>query len=318
MTKEIKLKHRSWFAGFVLLSVLSLLPGLGHGTGQTGASFLTVPIGAKPNSMAGAFTGVADSVDTIYYNTAGLATLAKNEINFMHTQLSPDVSQEYFAMAQSLGGMGTVGLSVNYLWMTGLLVTTASDPDGNSGTIFSANDLAVDLAYGSSFTSEWFWGAGAKYISRQLGDSKAQGEAVDLGTLFVPQGLPDLKIGAAIQNLGLPMTFISLAENMPVTYRVGISDRILHNDVYNFMISADGVQPSDGFFYEALGAEYWLKDTLGARFGYRFKQETPAFTYGIGVRVHDKPFSFGFDFSESIEADSNIPDMERLSVYFLY
>src|SRR4051812_36410135 len=74
--------------------------------GATSAAFLELDAGARPSAMAGTFTGLANSVDAIAFNPAGLADLPRAEATFMHNQYLPGMRQEWAAFAQPTADFG--------------------------------------------------------------------------------------------------------------------------------------------------------------------------------------------------------------------
>src|SRR5579872_4457900 len=120
----------------VLLGYFSTAQAADPGT--TAAAFLKIEPGARAEGMGEAFTAVADDIDAIAWNPAGLGGLTQREASFVHNKIEEDVSLEYLAYVQPLGDLGTMAASLNYLWMSGLPVTSVSSPDG-TGDTFSAN-----------------------------------------------------------------------------------------------------------------------------------------------------------------------------------
>ena len=58
----------------------------GGGQGTSAFQFLQLGVGARPSAMGETFAGVADDVNSIYWNPAGLAGLERREATLSHAQ----------------------------------------------------------------------------------------------------------------------------------------------------------------------------------------------------------------------------------------
>src|SRR5690348_3174315 len=74
--------------------------------------FLDFGAGARPLGMGGAFTAVADDVDSLYWNPAGLATFRSSQVTFQHAPEPLDTSYQYMAYAQPVYALGSIGIGV--------------------------------------------------------------------------------------------------------------------------------------------------------------------------------------------------------------
>src|ERR1039458_1672672 len=83
--------------------------------GTSGAEFLKIGPGARAVGMGEAFTGVADDVDAIYWNPAGLGTLKHAEITGMHMQYFQSIQYEFAAFAYPTTDRGSWGFAVTNL-----------------------------------------------------------------------------------------------------------------------------------------------------------------------------------------------------------
>ena len=78
--------------------------------GTSGAQFLKIGAGARPTAMGDSFAGVADDVNAVYYNPAGLGFLDKTEFTAMHTQYFQGLDYDFGAFVRPLQS-GALGLS---------------------------------------------------------------------------------------------------------------------------------------------------------------------------------------------------------------
>ncbi|MBI1979710.1 MAG: PorV/PorQ family protein, partial [Elusimicrobia bacterium] len=200
--------------------------------GTSGAAFLKVGAGARPVALGDAFVGIADDVNTIQSNTAGLATLKKNEFVAMRASLFQDIEYNFFAFAYPTQSQGTFALGLNSLLVSDIEKRTA-DTDAPDST-FSSNDSAYTLAYArkvwdpSSLGTESSGlrlGAGLKYIRQSISGEIANSYAADLGSLYHFSDWP-MTLGLSVQNLGSKVKFKSESDSLPLTVQCGASYRL--------------------------------------------------------------------------------------------
>ena len=76
----------------------------------SGAAFLQIGDGARPLALAGAYTAASGSVDSIYYNPAGLAELDGKELTLTHSAWLEGTTFDVVSYGQSTA-VGTLALS---------------------------------------------------------------------------------------------------------------------------------------------------------------------------------------------------------------
>ena len=93
------------------------LPVDAAGYGTTAASFLKIGLGARPAAMGFAFAAVADDLNAIQYNPAGLAQLQGNNVSVTYLSYFQEINYGWMAysLPSTLLGPGTLGISVGYL-----------------------------------------------------------------------------------------------------------------------------------------------------------------------------------------------------------
>lgn len=76
-------------------------------------AFVDIGYGVRPVSLGNAFVGLADDVNTVYLNPAGLPGLSSRQVQFTHTQLMGLVDYSFFTAAMPLPrGPHAAGLTV--------------------------------------------------------------------------------------------------------------------------------------------------------------------------------------------------------------
>lgn len=260
-------------------------------SGETTATFLTLGVGGRPSAMGEAYVGLAEGVNTLAYNPAGVANLDAAEVSAMHAEWVQGFRYEYVAFAYPLS-WGTLGGSVRALTVGGFELRT--DPDNPSeepeGT-FGAADVAVDVSYAYPLSGVLAVGANAKIINQRIHDVSATGVAGDVGVYWEPR--PSLSAGLAARNLGPPVTFEEESSPLPMTAEAGLGYRMFDRKL---VLSGAAEKPfKDDFLYKG-GVEYSPLEFISGRVGYLYGLDTggnTGLTGGLGVNVA----GFSFDFA---------------------
>ena len=66
---------------FLFMSVTSAADDIHKKAGTAAAAFLKIDAGSRPMGMGGAFTGLADDINTLFWNPAGLASIQDQEFS---------------------------------------------------------------------------------------------------------------------------------------------------------------------------------------------------------------------------------------------
>ena len=259
----------------------------------TAASFLEIGVGSRAIGMGGAFVAVADDATALYWNSAGIARLKKNEMVFIHTKWIADINYNYLGTVFPMGNAGVLGISITSLSTDEMLVRTIDMPEG-TGEKFGVGDIAIGVAFAKSLTDRFSIGFNTKYIQQKIWNMSATGFALDIGTLFTTQ-FNGMKIGMSVSNFGGKMqmlgkdTFVNydLAPSqdgsndripanlktdkfpLPIVFRVGLAMDILEGDLNKMTIAVDAAHPNDNTEFMNLGIEYSFNDFLFLRGGYK-------------------------------------------------
>lgn len=259
--------------------------------GTTSAEFLLIPSGARPSSMGGTFVGIADDINAMGYNPAGLGQLIDREFLFMHSEWLIDTTYDYGAYAHPTQ-IGTFGVSFAHINAGDM---TRRDNLGNKTGDFTASDIAFSVSYSISVADEMYVGFNGKYIKQTIDDAKRTGGALDVGLLW--KLLPDsLYAGAVIQNIGPKLgSFDKEEETLPTTFRLGIGkyafqDRLLLASEFKKIIHS---KPSIH-----VGVEYMPAHLLSLRTGFESgsdKEDPFMWTAGFGFNIRNYSIDYGYE-----------------------
>jgi long-subunit fatty acid transport protein len=245
-----------------LLSLLLLLP-LNAAASET-ASFLKIGLGARAVGMGGAFTALADDVNALGWNPAGLSALSKRELGAMHAELASETRYDFVGYAHPLK-QGTLAIGGVYLGHGSIEGRSATGAPTGS---YNASDQAVSLGFGSRLDSGLGWGANVKYVRSAIETASAQSFAVDLGGRYAfssarGPGVPLL--GLAVQNLGPGLKFQDQTSQLPLTVAAGVGYRL----PVGLTLAMDFKHRPHGKESEfSVGTEYALLANFALRAGY--------------------------------------------------
>lgn len=243
-------------------------------------------VGARALGMGGAFIGVADDAEAVYWNPAGLALSHRREVTFTHTINNRDFYNydEFLAVSLPGGSDGAHGFGLiqeSYLIHPDLLQSGRRPRDKFEGgwlTYSYATAAARPLAVGSTFRYERY--------SLTLGERdpiSGSRWAMDLGLLF--HASPRLSLGILFQDLnGSPIRWEDgVLSWVPINVRPGLAYKFSNNDVVAIDIY-DLTGETQG--QRTLRAGYEKKFApFALRFGY----------YGLGVGRGAPTLGIGYE-----------------------
>ncbi len=286
--------------------------------GTTGAAFLKIDGGSRPAGMGGAFVGLANDVNTIFSNPAGLTTVQAHELTAMQNFAFADISNQSIGYAQREG---------NLVWGASFLgafteIERRIGPSDNPDSTVNVGGFAAGFSLAYPISPKISVGATAKAVSQQLDLQNSFGGAIDVGAVW--RTLDDcLGVGIAAQNLGM----LDESEALPRNIRGGIAYH-----VQTPSSQAEDAPPKNLFSIVAdidvpviaayptfrIGAENWFYDLIAARIGYSIsKGENPknGVTVGIGIRRkgEDSLKSVRFQFDYALVPDADVGNSHRLA-----
>ena len=210
------------FKSLIICTVLALLTvgssnvwaGNRDRSGQSGASHLLIDPWARSNGMANAGIAEIRGLESMYSNVAGMTYVKKTEFSFNRTQYlvgsQAGISINSIGFAQHLGrkgkDFGVIGVSFFSMGFGNVDITTVAQPEGGLGT-FSPNLMYIGIHYAKSFNNFIKGGISLKIINESISDLHATGFALDAGVQYTAGKFENFKIGVALKNIGLPMSY---------------------------------------------------------------------------------------------------------------
>jgi hypothetical protein len=218
-------------------------------TGTTGAQFLKIGAGARPAGMGEAFTAVADDVNAVAWNPAGLGYLPSPQFTAMHTQWFQGADYEFLAAAYPYG-WGTLGIGAASLTVDDI-EKRAADTDAPDG-LFEASDMAYTISYGKSFGEDWSAGINVRHLRSRIDTESASAFAADLGGLWRTPHRP-LTMGLTVRHLGTEIKFVDEGDPLPLTATLGAGYRLFEDKL---SLGVDLRQPVDNDLQVGAGTEF--------------------------------------------------------------
>ena len=237
-----------------LLIILVFVPFLFGAHGYPGAVFLMIWPAARPTSLGGAFSAIADDPSATYYNPSGLGFLKERfNATLMHCNWLPGLTEgldismyyDFLALTYKTQDIGTFGFNTIYL-NTG--ETEVWNEKGELLGKYTTFDVALTFAYGypilknlslglswkfiySFLVPDWVWKAMPELGVERGGTGITW--AFDFGLLYKP--LNWLSLGTSLANIGPPISYIAGSEPdpLPRMLRVGINFSPIKNEMIN-------------------------------------------------------------------------------------
>ena len=275
----------------ILMFVFSVLIAQNN-VGTTSAAFLEIGPGARSIGMGSAYVSVADDASSIYWNPAGIVNVPRPEVQSYYSPWLVETQFYYNTAVVPMGQYGSLGLSFTAVTMDEMIVRTVQDPEPDAyGQKFDAGNISMGIAYAKKLTDRFSFGFQTKFIQESIWQMKAQGYAVDIGTMFVTKS--DLNIGMSISNFGgkLGMKGINTLVDididetiygnndridgslgtsqwpLPLLFRFGLSKTFAVSPVMNCLVAVDAIHPNNNPEYLNIGLESTLMDMVSLRVG---------------------------------------------------
>lgn len=277
--------------------------------GTNEAAFLKIDAATRPVAMGGAFVGVANDVNSVFWNPAGLTQMEKREFSAMYNVWFADINHGSLAYSQPVGENAAFAISV--IWLQSEIekrVGDTEDPD----SLFNAYSFAAGLSGSYALIPDVFsLGGTVKYIGQDFDVADSNGAAADLGGLIQ---MGNLSLGASAQNIKLHMSIDDAT--LPLSIRAGGAYQFTRDSVIAGEFSKLGA--GDPSYH--IGLEKWIREILAIRVGYVIGSgDNPrdGLSAGLGLRAYGtKPLeavSFQFDYAYVPDGDG-LGDTHRISM----
>lgn len=273
--------------------------------------------GARPIALGDTFTGIANDINTISVNPAGLNTIDAFQASVMYLKYPLNLNYGYLDLGAPLFNKKYRSFIAGSITFFGMPDITYYDSFGNeTDRKLKARDLILTLAFANNplrlFGSKKNFNIGfaLKYIKTQLNESDIDTFALDTGFLYKfsikslgPEKIKDnFGIGFSIQNI-----HVSKKESdsiyLPENSRLGFGYNFFKTRIHNFLAGCDFNFANDTPTIVSAGLEYTYYSLISLRGGYKISGvDIGNLSMGIGCRFLIKENLFRIDYSaEPIE-----------------
>lgn len=279
----------------IIFGVLSaLLISIGYA-----AIYSDYQLGPRPSAMGGAYIAVADDVDAVYWNPAGLATLSKTEVAFQHSDVfDVGIYEEYFSVVHPLGK----GIGLGFSW-----VHHDADLEEGFGQLRTnktnqwADDLFI-IGTGIKLKENLMLGLNIKRFLVKT-DMTATGSAAGSGTgfdiscmyhskaIFKELEMKNIKYAFVMRNVATNFN----SEHPSIDYKLGASALFFEQlTLASDLVLIENDKDDKEFIFYA-GADYRLNNNINIRIGLN----DGSFTTGFGLTYLNR-FKFNYSYQSKL------------------
>lgn len=273
---------RKILGGAGIIGILILIPhlaGYANGPGTSAASFLKIGIGARASAMGDAFTALAQDGTSLYWNPAGLTYLTEKEILATYNSWFEEIKQGYLSFIFP-SSKGKVGLGISYVDMGKI---EGRDEYGNPTGDFTASDTHIFIGYANKF-KRTSWGITLGWLEDTIKNDKKNVFLGNVGFLYPVSDR--FSLGLVAQNIGSKLGY----DPLPLTFKLGAASKLK-----NVTFALDIAKPQDDEVYYCLGAEWWLRDALALRAGYKTNQDAgEGWSAGLGFKFGRSDLDYAY------------------------
>ena len=266
---------------------------------RSGASFLTMLPGARPQALSGTVTAGLDELHAIYANPGAAGFLRDWQWSATYTRWIADV----YNASMILNTRIRTPWSSHTRLALGVLYQGIPDFDSSdkAAPMASANDVLVSASMGQPLTllsKQISFGANVKYLRSTLAQYQASSLIFDAGIFYrtpkfrlLPDGLFKygiLSAGLSIINMGDGMTFISTKTPLPRTLRAGFAFYTGTHNGLQVQLSLDYFKIRDEDDHFGLGTEVSWNRLFAINAGYDFNRDLlNRATVGLSLSLDD-------------------------------
>lgn len=323
MIRNFRIKGKStipWLVVFPLalmfLAVGSLRAEEVQKVGTTSLQTLKVATSVRAVGMGETYCAVADDIQSIFWNPAGLIFLDKSSAVFSQINMPADIQFNTAAYAKNFGGRGVFGVHLMAMTTDDMPVRTIYHPEGN-GEYFMCYDIIGGISWAQRLTDRFSFGLNLRVAQSALDDAKYTGVLCDIGTIY-QTALRSMKIGMAVQNFGPDIDYSGdyldyrdkgrrgreeaqgdnfKAAPPPTVYRLGVSSNVFSLTGVTAPAGFDGIfaiemsHPNDNRERINFGLEMTYLETFALRCGYKLRYKNvigydeERWTAGFGIMI---------------------------------
>ena len=268
-----------------------------YASAGVGGRWMNLPGSARSQAVAQASSSLADDINSILINPAGLGRLKNPQVMLSQNYWIEGSSMQYAAFGMPVFKSAGMALGVRYANF-GIIDRISVSPSGflkQEGTI-RPYGMAVDLSWGQAFGKSLHLGLATNIAFQKLDTSRAAGILATLGGLWKVPETP-ITIGAVLENVGSDLGGASPVNiRLGGKYSVDLESLGLRGKL-NLLPEANFVVRDRENPVVSLGAEYWAVNILALRAGYQLgnKVAPKGLAVGLGLRYQWIGLDYAFN-----------------------
>jgi len=297
--------------------------------GVEGGAFLLLPMGARATALGQAAAADGGTSEAVFWNPAGLATLARGEFALHHYDAFFGSGDAVVIAVPSsrLGSFAFTAYLVNY----GDLAVTRADLGPEPVGQISPRNLALMASYATDVAGGVAVGLTYKLVQfrvdcsgdcSQVPTATGTSNAVDVGLRYDASAWLPVVFGVTVRNLGFPLQVNNRSQEDPLPTRVvvGVSVAVLRPSAGTQGIDARVLADVQGTVNEGavaavtlVGAEAGVGELVRLRAGYAFlNSDARGPSLGFGVRFGN----IAFDLASVFAVTEEVGDKQPVHVSF--
>jgi len=301
MRKSAAEKYSSFGLCIILIAVINLTsPDLAQSQLRSGAAFLKMLPGARPQSLGYSLTGALDELQSFYANPALSAFSREWFWTGSYTKWFTDIYNVSFNYGRTFNTLlhrrTQFAFGINYLGMKEFDSTLRMRESVSASDLLLTANISMPINFISRQVS---WGANLKYLHSELSHYNADAFIIDVGAMWCSKRfalLPGffeygmVSAGIAANQLGQPLKFKSIATPLPRSYSIGGAVNMGTHHGLQLQLTADYRLVSDEIDRFSLGTEISWGYRFSMRGGYSFNEnQINKLSMGLSFRIDSSP-----------------------------
>lgn len=260
---------------FKMMKVLILgiaFSSLAFAGGEETGGFMNLASSVRSVGMGGAYVGIGEGIESLNYNSAGLAGLTRREALLGYTKHFADIPLSSIAYGQPIL-KGAFAIKVFLMNTDG---GEEANMNGRTGKKVDVSCRLISLSYATEFAQNVKIGGNVNLIDQNYAGYKGNTFSLDLGILgkFDPMSL-----GLSLNNLGSDVEIDNVKNSLPFNIKAGLGYKIREN----ILIGCDVEKPEGSSLVFHVGTEYNLLPDIDLRGGY---SSISGYSLGFGIRSY--------------------------------
>lgn len=280
--------------------------------GTTSNNFLKILVPAKPSAMGESYAALADDVNSIFHNPAGIGKSMLTEVSFTHVQWFQDVKYENLNLLLPFS-FGNIGCSLNLLNISPMDKTLSTSLTTYTKEYnFTPFSFSGILSYAKEWADNLFGGINLKIINYTIDSQDSYGSSfsfvADIGLIYDIPFIKGLSSGIVFSNIGPSAKFVNESFMQPIDMKAGLA-----YSMDFFSLEADIAYPIDNDLNFFLGGEINIFNMVSLRVGYKGGEINQP-TFGLGVNYA----SFFIDYAFVPYFEENLGLTHRVTVSYKF